>query len=166
MAESLPKCQLCQIMAIVQTKLRATTPKKGKRKKKRDSVLGKRKTKKKKKDRVLGKRKTKKRKKDRVLGKRKTKKKKEKKKDCFQDLDISAQRHPLFIDTSLSTSKRYRTSLAGRSASELPARPARARARVPPSRTTTQLSSQDVPTGKRCTFLSSQYTFSRSHTYP
>jgi hypothetical protein len=71
-------------MAIVQTKLRATTPKKGKRKKKRDSVLGKRKTKKKKKDRVLGKRKTKKRKKDRVLGKRKTKKKKEKKRTVFK----------------------------------------------------------------------------------
>jgi len=131
-------------MAIGQTKLRATTPKKKRERKKRDSVLGKRKTKKKKKDRVLGKRKTKENKKDRVLGKRKTKenkkdrvlgkrKTKKKKKDCFQDLDISAQRHPLFIDTSLSTSKRYRTSLAGRSASELPARPARARARVPPS---------------------------------
>lgn len=53
-----------------------------------------------------------------------------KNKDCFQDLDISAQRHPLLIGTSLSTSKRYRTSLAGRSASEIPARPARAR--VPP----------------------------------
>jgi hypothetical protein len=52
-------------------------------------------------------------------------------KDCFQDLDISAQRHPLLIDTSLSTSKRYRTSLAGRFASEIPAR--RARGRVPPS---------------------------------
>jgi len=73
-------------------------------------------------------------KKDKEKGKRSRimeKKDKEKiNKDCFQDLDISAQRHPLLIDTSLSTSKRYRTSLAGRSASEIPARPARAR--VPP----------------------------------